>query len=407
MQFLDLWGPTTPQADGYQYTFNDNVVHCIMENQDHIWGIEINNSSYGLIQGNVVDNWYGAGIALVTGTEINNMIQGNFVTQINGNGSRTDAAMAGIGYWSLDPDNSWMNDVATDINQGGPYSYGFDINAMYLGNQSVPAYQGADPAIPGQSKTIDMNATPLLGFSGDEVYGATPDGLALWWIGTFWQTPESNAGAVENFQFWNLYQWGYFGYETNNLVIDHVVGRGDPNVLSNQYDDNRGLWFADYMTRNCLIENADLQNLGLGILTPMNTDIQGATGATAGLFTIENSYLANVVNIEVPPPQSVNGSDNLAPIQAIVNNVTFSHPNANRTFYDIVMDDSFSGGAYGSPNLNLLQVVYVYNYNGVSGDNFDVYPTRVTTEGNATLPMFYGYIVSVSSSATAPTWAPE
>src|SRR5262249_47261905 len=53
VDFLNLWGPTSPQADGYQYTFADNVVHCIMEDQDHIWGIEVNNSSYGLIEGNV------------------------------------------------------------------------------------------------------------------------------------------------------------------------------------------------------------------------------------------------------------------------------------------------------------------------------------------------------------------
>ena len=53
--FLDLWGPTTPQADGYQYTFHDNTVTCPMTPQTHIWGIEVNNSSYGLIQGNFVD----------------------------------------------------------------------------------------------------------------------------------------------------------------------------------------------------------------------------------------------------------------------------------------------------------------------------------------------------------------
>ena len=28
--FLDLWGPATPQADGYQYSFVDNVVNCPM-----------------------------------------------------------------------------------------------------------------------------------------------------------------------------------------------------------------------------------------------------------------------------------------------------------------------------------------------------------------------------------------
>src|SRR5262249_48648835 len=53
VNFLNLWGPTTPQADGYQYSFVDNVVDCRMMNNPHIWGIEVNKSSYGLIQGNV------------------------------------------------------------------------------------------------------------------------------------------------------------------------------------------------------------------------------------------------------------------------------------------------------------------------------------------------------------------
>ncbi len=35
---IDLWGPTLPQADGYQYTFADNTVNCPMTPQTHIWG---------------------------------------------------------------------------------------------------------------------------------------------------------------------------------------------------------------------------------------------------------------------------------------------------------------------------------------------------------------------------------
>ena len=254
-----------------------------------------------------------------------------------------------------------------------------------------------------------MNAIPLKNFTNDEVYGATPDGLSLWWIGTVYRAPDSNAGTVQGFTFWDLNGWGYFGYETNNLIINDMTGYGDPNNLSNPYNDNRGLWFADYMTRNNLVENSNFQNLGIGIYTPMVADVDGATGASAGLFTIENTYLADVYDIQSPPPQSINGSSTLAPIQIVVNNVTFAHPNVNRAsdFEDILMYDSFGGGSYGTPNLSLLQVVYVYNYNGISGDNFDVYPKRVTNEGNGTLPLIYGWVVSVSSSATAPVWAPE
>ncbi len=236
-----------------------------------------------------------------------------------------------------------------------------------------------------------MNAIPLLNFSGDEVYGATPNGLSLYWIGTSFDTPLGQAGTVENFQFWNLYQWGYFGYETNQLVIDHAVGRGDPNVLSNPNDDNLGLWSNDYMTRQEVIENADLQNLGTGIIAPTNSDIPGSTGSTDGYFTIENSYLANVVNIDERPAGSTNGND-LAPIQVVVSNDTFGQPNVSRTFDNIYEATGPFTNTYG-----LLQVALVYNYNGISGDDFQVYPTYVTTYGTATMPLIYGYITSIDT----------
>ena len=57
-----------------------------------------------------------------------------------------------------------VNNVATDINPSGVYSYGFDINASSTwAPQTIPAYQGADPTQPGQSISVNMNATPVLG----------------------------------------------------------------------------------------------------------------------------------------------------------------------------------------------------------------------------------------------------
>ena len=174
VQFLNLWGPTTAQANGYQFTFADNVVDCPMMSQTHIWGIEVKNSSYGLIQGNVVDNWSGAGIALVSGTEVYNRIEGNFVMRIDGTGERSTTGLDGLGYWFRGPDNFVVNNVATDINQSGAYSYGYVVNATYLGTVQVPAYQGADPSVSGQSISVNMNATPLLQFSGNQSLRSNP-----------------------------------------------------------------------------------------------------------------------------------------------------------------------------------------------------------------------------------------
>ena len=94
------------------------------------------------------------------------MIEGNYVGLIPGTGQRDETGLDGVGYWSPTPDDSWVNNVATDINQAGVYSYGYDINAVYVGPNSngivqVPAYQGADGALAGQSVLLNVNAVPL------------------------------------------------------------------------------------------------------------------------------------------------------------------------------------------------------------------------------------------------------
>ena len=85
--FLDLFGPTSPQTDGYQFTFNGNVVTCPLTPMPFIWGVNVVNSYYGLIQDNDVVNWAGSGV-MVDGLSSFNDFNGNFVMRINGTGQR-------------------------------------------------------------------------------------------------------------------------------------------------------------------------------------------------------------------------------------------------------------------------------------------------------------------------------
>ena len=64
--FDNLVGPTTTPTDGYQFTFEGNSVFCPMQQMIFRWGIDIDNSSYGLVQDNVLYNWAGAGIITQT-----------------------------------------------------------------------------------------------------------------------------------------------------------------------------------------------------------------------------------------------------------------------------------------------------------------------------------------------------
>jgi PKD repeat protein len=374
VQFRHLIGPVAPPADGYQYTFVGNAVYCPLDPMPYVWGVNVNDSHYGLIQDNVLYNWAGAGLVTKTGSESYNLIEGNLVVRTGGTGARVDAtAASGSGFWLRGPNNYVLNNVATTINGGGwdVYSYGFNVYAASLGAVKVPAYQGADPSISGQSALVDMNATPLLQFTGNEAYGAMSSGLTVWWLGTSFETVKGVAGTVQGFRAWNFYSWGAFVYETNGLVIDGFVARGDSSALANPYETVTGIWFADYMTRNVDVRNADIQGMAVGIMTPTNVG-RGPTGATT---TIENSYLANVVNVVVTPPRSVNGSSDLSPKTTVIRNVRFAHPLAATPdrWLDISLQDALLPDAFGTPNFAVADLVFVYDYNGVVGDNFQAF----------------------------------
>src|SRR5262249_505241 len=73
-----LFGPVTAQADGYQYTFVGNSAFCPLNPMPFVWGININDSDYGLIKDNVLYNWAGAALVAETGSETGNVIDHNF-----------------------------------------------------------------------------------------------------------------------------------------------------------------------------------------------------------------------------------------------------------------------------------------------------------------------------------------
>ena len=242
-----------------------------------IWGINVVDSHYGLIQNNVLFNWAGAGVTL-WGSSSYNRFDGNFVIRVSGNGTRTWDALQGDVYWFNNPNNYVTNNIATDINPGGydMYSYGFSVSAVRVasgwstGTRQVPAYPGADHSQAGQSVSINMNATPLFDFSGNQIYGATSRGFTTRWLGCQFETPLGNAGTLRNSLVWNQFTNAYFTYKTNNLVIDGFTVRGDASRLQLPYNYTSGIYFGDYMTHNATVKNVDVQNEVWGIRAPQN-----------------------------------------------------------------------------------------------------------------------------------------
>lgn len=101
---------------------------------DHIfkWGITIEDSHYGLIQGNVLQNWVG-GLATVTGSESYNVIEGNLVMR----------SKQGDHFWLNGTRNYFRNNVGASAKTGNVYyvPINLDSDRMF----SVPAYRAPTP----------------------------------------------------------------------------------------------------------------------------------------------------------------------------------------------------------------------------------------------------------------------
>jgi hypothetical protein len=399
MTMLDLIGPTTAQANGYQFTLIGNEVDNDGDgnsaNPSNIqWGIAVNNSYYGLVQQNDVWAVAGVGIGVEDSASSYNRFDGNFVGNVTGTSGRTEQVLSGDAFWFGNPNNYVTNNIATDINGGGwdVYSYGYSIDATTAGTAKVAAYQGADPSVAGQSKQVNMNDTPILQFSGNQIYGATASGLTVWWIGTFGDTFYSDAqiSVIKNLLVWNVYSKGVYFYPANNVTIDGLVVRGDASQLNSGSNYSTGVLSNDYMTHSLVIQNSDIQGMVTGIEAPMMVGRVSSMDTTL----IQNTYLSNNTNIDLTPPRSVNGSSGLEPMTLDIVNVKFGHPSTvplSRCL-DISLDPVTSD-ALGTSNFSIPQYVYVTNYNDIVGDNFEVFYTRNAPSNAQSQQFIFGKVL--------------
>jgi hypothetical protein len=166
--------------------------------------------------------------------------------------------------------------------------------------------------------------------------------------------------------------------------------RGDESQLNNQYMYVTGINFDDYMTHNLVIQNADIQGMATGIEAPF------MVGRTSAMDTtiIQNSYLNNTVNIDLTPPRSVNGSNGLEPQTLNIITVRFGHSSAapQSWWYDIAMSYVVSD-SLGTSNFSVPQYVYVTNYNGTQGDNFQVFYSQNHPAGARQMALILGYVM--------------
>ena len=386
-----LIGPRTAQSNGYQFTLIGNTVDFGQENnqQDRKWGISIHESHYGLVDRNIVDRASGAAIVTESGSEVGNRFSKNFVVRVvGGNGERqhdpdpgdgSKLGRSGTAYWiNGGGRNHFDSNVAAAVVEC-TYCYGFKFDNVENGDLQFPLSQGDDPYM-GGGETVDAYTVGINNFVNNEAY-AVPNGLTIWWECTRGDLPRSNCSShIESFNVWHHHRWGYYGYQTNNMTIKDFVMRGDPLVLHNEFENVIGMNFADYMTRNGTIINADIQNVRTAIQMPSMRAARNETGLGVGITTIEDSYLVSTIGLDVVVPSSVNGIDNLPPQTTVVKNVQFESINPGENDIDeayILLNEN----SQFPSDTALRNDVHVFNYNsepGTEGDDLYIVPAYQT-----------------------------
>lgn len=380
VHFGNLFGPATTPANGFQFTFDGNSVFCPMQPMNFRWGIDVNNSSYGSVQNNVLYNWAGAGIITQTGAEINNVISHNFVVHVVGEGWRADGGGADIGregsaFWFGGPANVVNYNVATNMVAPG-YGYGFTY--FNSGPVRIPNFKGADTSVAGQYTVQDMTQVPLLGFTGNTAYG-TRDGLTVWFLGANYTAVAPGVGEslIKDFHVWHV-ATGIFAYPINHVTIDGFVVRGDYGYIGYMTVSSFGLTISDYLTANTVVKNSDIQGMRVGIAAPSKVGDTRDTGQAPGTFTVQDTYLKNYTDLYAETMNAVTGGGtSLSPRKVILRNVRFDLPNVvddnNNPKYTIRLN--YLTSPSDRPNYNWVQsdLFFVYDYNGVAGDKFQLY----------------------------------
>jgi hypothetical protein len=385
LHFHHLMGPTRTPANGYQFTAIGNAILDTNTARSRIkWPIAVHNSHYGLVQANTVFNAGGAGIVTEDGSESYNVIEGNAVFRVLGEGDRVgtksngvaEPGSQGVGFWFHGPNNYIRGNVAAnslEVKGAGEAAYGFEFFQAGDGGldttPAIPNFKGADTSIAGQYTTRDIYTIPILEFSNNETYGS-PQGMTYWWLGLEFHTAKSTADSViKDLRIWHTSRYPLYAYQGNRIVFDGLKVYGDPSQQG--VDCCRVFWFGDYLNKDVTIKNSTF--VGIGAVIPPY--------AVAGTTRIQNSFVATVAGISI----QTSGAPGDCPsctfpnrVQ-IIDNVRFGAL-PGRTLRAITMEYRTD---HGTAALQSSDQTLVYSYQGIANNNFQVYYKEQATQNIA------------------------
>lgn len=362
-----LVGPENPTNTGYQFKFVGNTVDGSKK-----WGVAVHDSSWGLIDANVVYNAQGAGIVTEDGTEIGNLFRNNITIRMQGTHedgksgtAEGDYGRGGSGFWFRAGGNHVMGNVAADSTFAG-----FVIDGYFLKSFVLPNYRGAVKNIPGQGTETNQVLPGF--FANNEAYGMSAHGLWVAFVLGDNLVETRRLTYVYNLRLWHIHHAAVVAYHTTGMAFYRLLVLGD--LAANDRNDTGpyGMDLKAYENRDLVIRNSRIEGMYFGLYAPRN---DGSQPGVERPTIIQNSTLKNRINIIVSPAGGSRPSNgNTLVVRDVKFGLITNLPNGPSPAASVLpAANIYMQFAGNNSDLTQPSVVRVYNYNQVAGDNFQVF----------------------------------
>lgn len=329
------------------------------------WAINLHGCNWGHCTDNVVHNYCGSGIFVgEMGTEHRNVVTGNCVIRCLGTGARPDErGLADLGY---EGGNIWWRSPTNYIedNYVAEGDFGYMLFIQGGGTVNLPNFPGANPNTPADNTPVNLMRASFGSFDDNEAVCCN-EGFEPWSLGMdegFRPPDTSDTLTVNGFTVWGCTK-GIYNYTTCRMQYDGLL------VIDAR---STGFYTGDYSEDGVEIVNSRFvwcfSGYGAGS-RPTNPHIwpSGTVRDTA----FEYNYYGVIVSSHYHNSESPDGW----PAAYLVDNCTFTPYNgADIGYYvgppsNIIMVDA----AVQKNNLTMQHGVWVTDYNGTPGDDFQVY----------------------------------
>jgi hypothetical protein len=176
---------------------------------------------------------------------------------------------------------------------------------------------------------------------------------------------------ITDFRVWGILHAGVWAYHTANLTFDRMTILGSLDARDRNDWGPTGMDLKLYENLNLVVQNSRIEGMYWGILAPT---VDASTPGVERPTIIRNTDLKNYINIVVSPVRDSVGTGNSLEVRDVRFRLVTDLPSGPYPSSTIQPAANIQMKVTGDQiDYTRPSIVRVYNYNGVTGDNFQVF----------------------------------